>query len=325
MKTRRLGKTGLEVSEIGLGCWQLGGDFGPVTDEDASTILANAARLGVTFWDTADVYGGGLSEHRIGTFYGKPAGLVVATKLGRSPALYPDKYTRGGVRESLENSARRLCVETLDLAQLHCVPPAVLKDGEIFTWLEEFKADGLIRNWGASVETIEEALICLEHDGLATLQIIFNLFRQDATEQLFDRAMEKDVGIIVRLPLASGLLSGKFRKDSEFAPSDHRNYNRDGQAFSVGETFSGLPFETGVERAEELRQFMPDGMNMTHFALRWILDHKAVSTVIAGVSRADQIGVNVEAGDLPDLPASVHEKLAAFYRERVRPAVRGAV
>ncbi|GGA40129.1 aldo/keto reductase [Pelagibacterium lentulum] len=322
MKTRRLGKSGFNVSEIGLGCWQLGGDFGPMGDEDASTILANASRLGVTFWDTADVYGSGLSEHRIGTHYGKPDNLIVATKVGRSPTLYPDKYTKAGVRESLEESAKRLCVETIDLAQLHCVPPEVLKDGEIFAWLEELQTDGLIRHFGASVETIEEAQWCLEHEKLASLQIIFNIFRQDAAEKLFDAAAEKDIGIIVRLPLASGLLSGKFTKDSEFSPSDHRNYNKDGKAFSVGETFNGIPFEKGVELADELRGFLPEGMDMTQFALRWILDHKAVSSIIAGVSRPEQIAVNVEAGDLPELPRSVHETLAEFYQSRVREHIR---
>lgn len=325
MKTRRLGKTDFLVSEIGLGTWQLGGDFGPIEDMDASTILANAARLGVNFWDTADVYGNGLSEHRIGTFYGKPDGLVVATKVGRSGALYPDKYTKGGVRESLEESAKRLCVDSIDLAQLHCVPRETLEAGEIFGWMEEIKAEGLIKNWGASVETIAEAEICLEQEGLATLQIIFNIFRQDAAESLLERAMERDVGVIVRLPLASGLLSGKYTRDTEFSPTDHRSYNREGQAFSVGETFGGIPFETGVELAEQLRGYVPEGQRMSLFALRWILDHKAVSTIIAGVSRPDQIGVNAEAGDLPELPEAVHEKLAAFYAEKVRPEIRGEI
>lgn len=325
MKTRRLGKTDFLVSEIGLGTWQLGGDFGPIEDNDASTILANAARLGVNFWDTADVYGNGLSEHRIGTFYGKPDGLVVATKVGRAAALYPDKYTKGGVRESLEESARRLCVESIDLAQLHCVPREVLEAGDIFGWMDELKSEGLIKNWGASVETIAEAEICLAHEGLATLQIIFNIFRQDAADSLLDKAMERDVGVIVRLPLASGLLSGKYTRDTEFSPTDHRSYNRDGQAFSVGETFGGIPFETGVELADELRGYVPEGQRMSHFALRWILDHEAVSTIIAGVSRPDQIGVNAEAGDLPELPASVHERLKSFYAEKVRPAIRGEI
>lgn len=325
MKLRRLGKTGLQVSEVGLGCWQLGGDFGPLEDNEASTILANAARLGVNFWDTADVYGNGLSEHRVGTFYGKPEDLVVATKVGRSAALYPDKYTKGGIKESLEESARRLLVDTIDLAQLHCVPHEVLQARDIFGWMEEIKSEGLIRNWGASVETIEEAEICLEQDGLATLQIIFNIFRQDAADGLLDRARDKDVGIIVRLPLASGLLSGKYTAETEFSPSDHRSYNRDGQAFSVGETFGGIPFETGVELANELRSHVPEGQSMSLFALRWILDHDAVSTIIAGVSRPNQIGVNAEAGDLPELSEQTHDALAAFYRDRVRPHIRGAI
>ncbi|MCD7058803.1 aldo/keto reductase [Pelagibacterium xiamenense] len=325
MKMRRLGKTGYEVTEIGLGCWQLGGDFGPMDDEEAGAILANAARLGVTFWDTADVYGAGLSEHRIGTYYGKPDGLIIATKVGRSGALYPDKYTRSGVRENLEESARRLCVETLDLVQLHCVPPQVLKDGEIFAWLEDFKSEGLIRHYGASVETIEEAFICLEHDGLATLQIIFNLFRQDANKELFEAATTKDVGIIVRLPLASGLLSGKFTKDTEFQPTDHRSYNRDGEAFSVGETFGGISFEKGVELVEGLRQTIPGSMSMADFALRWILDHPAVSTVIAGVSRPEQISANVEAASVLPLDAEIHAKVAAYYENEVRPHIRGKI
>lgn len=325
MRLRRLGKTGFQVSEIGLGTWQLGGDFGPVEDHDASTILANASRLGVNFWDTADVYGNGLSEHRIGTFYGKPEDVVVATKVGRSSALYPDKYTKGGIRESLEDSARRLCIETIDLAQLHCVPRDVLEDGQIFGWMDELQSEGLIRNWGASVETIAEAEICLAQPGLSTLQIIFNIFRQDAADSLLDRARDADVGIIVRLPLASGLLSGKYTADTEFSPSDHRNYNRNGDAFSVGETFGGIPFETGVELADSLRGYVPESTRMSLFALRWILDHEAVSTIIAGVSRPDQIAVNAEASDMPNLPPETHEALTTYYAEKVRPHIRGEI
>jgi aryl-alcohol dehydrogenase-like predicted oxidoreductase len=324
MKTRRLGKTGYEVSEIGLGCWQLGGDFGPMGDEEASTIMSTAARFGINFWDTADVYGGGLSEHRVGTFYGKPEGLVVATKVGRSATLFPDKYTRSGVKESLEGSAQRLCTETLDLVQIHCAPTEVLRDGEIFTWLEDFTDEGLIRHYGASVETVEEAFICLEHEKLASLQIIFNLFRQDANEALLGAAKAKDVGIIVRLPLASGLLSGKFTKTTEFVPSDHRNYNRDGQAFSVGETFGGIPFEVGVDLAEGLRPFAHE-MSMAQMALRWILDHDAVSSIIAGASRPEQVAVNAEASDLPPLSDELHRKLGDYYRSEVRPHIRGSI
>lgn len=325
MKTRRLGKSGYEVSEIGLGCWQLGGDFGPMGDDEASTILSTAAQAGINFWDTADVYGGGLSEHRIGAFYGKPDNLIVATKVGRSGTLYPDKYTKGGMRESLEASAQRLGTETLDLVQLHCVPPEILRDGEIFTWLDDFVADGLVRHYGASVETVEEAFVCLEHARLASLQILFNIFRQDANEKLLDAANAKDVGIIVRLPLASGLLSGKFRADTAFAPSDHRNYNRDGAAFSVGETFGGIPFGKGVELADGLRALLPEGMNMAQIALRWILDHDAVSSIIAGVSRPEQVPVNAEASELPPLSAELHAKLADYYRTEVRPHIRSAI
>lgn len=324
MKTRRLGKTGFEVSEIGLGCWQLGGDFGPVEDEAASAILDAANGAGINFWDTADVYGGGLSERRIGA-HAKAPGVKVATKLGRSAALFPNKYSKDRVRESLVGSAQRLGVASLDLAQLHCVPTEVLRSGEIFGWMDEFKAEGLVRNWGASVETIEEGLICLEQPGCATLQIIFNLFRQDAAEKLLPLAAERDVGIIVRLPLASGLLSGKYDKTSTFDTSDHRNYNRDGQAFSVGETFSGIKFERGVELVQELKGLAPEGVPMSQFALRWILDHPQVSTIIAGVSKPEQIADNVAATERRSLFPALMTQLGEWYQKEVKPEIRGGV
>lgn len=324
MKTRRLGKTGFEVSEIGLGCWQLGGDFGPVEDEAASAILDAANGAGINFWDTADVYGGGLSERRIGA-HAKAPGVKVATKLGRSAALFPNKYSKDRVRESLIGSAQRLGVASLDLAQLHCVPTEVLRSGEIFGWMDEFRAEGLVRNWGASVETIEEGLICLEQPGCATLQIIFNLFRQDAAEKLLPLAAERDVGIIVRLPLASGLLSGKYDKTSTFDTSDHRNYNRDGQAFSVGETFSGIKFERGVELVQELKGLAPEGVPMSQFALRWILDHPQVSTIIAGVSKPEQIADNVAATERKNLFPALMNQLGEWYQKEVKPEIRGGV
>lgn len=324
MKTRRLGKTGYTVSEIGLGCWQLGGDFGPVGDGAASAILDAALAAGITFWDTADVYGGGISENRIGAHVRGPE-VRVATKVGRSSALYPSAYTRDGVRESLAASALRLGVATLDLAQLHCVPTEVLRNGAIFGWMAELQAEGLVRHWGASVETIEEGLLCLEQPGCATLQIIFNLFRQDAAEELLPRAAEKDVGIIVRLPLASGLLSGKFSKDTVFDASDHRSYNRDGAAFSVGETFSGIRFERGIELVQELRGLAPEGVPMSQFALRWILDHPQVSTVIAGVSSPEQIADNVAASERRSLFPALMTQLGEWYRSEVKPEIRGAV
>lgn len=325
MNVRRLGKTGYDVSEIGLGCWQLGGDFGAMDDDAATRILEKAAELGINFWDTANVYGDGLSERRVGAALPRSEGTFVATKVGRDGSLYPDKYTRAGVRASLEGSARRIGVETLDLAQLHCVPPAVLQDGEIFTWMDDFQAEGLVRHWGASVETIAEALTCLKHPGLATLQIIFNIFRQDAAEQLLPKAQAADVGVIVRLPLASGLLSGKFGKDHRFAPEDHRNYNRDGAAFSVGETFSGIPFGKGVDLTKELEGLKPAGWPMAHLALRWILDHPAVSTVIAGVSSPEQLAGNAAAADRPRLPMQLMQDLSNFYADKVHGQIRGAV
>jgi len=324
MKTRRLGKTGYEVSEIGLGCWQLGGDFGPVEDDAAQAILDGASAAGINFWDTADVYGGGLSERRIGA-QSKGPGVKVATKLGRASTLYPNKYTRDRVRESLVGSAQRLGVATLDLAQLHCVPTEVLREGQIFGWMDEFKGEGLVRHWGASVETIEEGFICLDQPGCATLQIIFNLFRQDAAEKLLPLAAERDVGVIVRLPLASGLLSGKYDKNSSFEASDHRNYNRDGQAFSVGETFSGIKFERGVELVQELKGLSPEGVPMSQFALRWILDHPQVSTVIAGVSKPEQIADNVAASERKSLFPALMTQLGAWYEKTVKPEIRGGV
>lgn len=324
MKTRRLGKTGYAVSEIGLGCWQLGGDFGPLGDETAEAILTHAASAGITFWDSADVYGDGLSESRIGAHVRGPD-ITVATKVGRGAGLFPNKYTKQGLRESLMGSARRLGTTRLDLAQLHCVPTEVLRDGAIFGWMDELQAEGLVRHWGASVETIEEGLLCLEQPGCATLQIIFNLFRQDAAEQLLPRATEQDVGIIVRLPLASGLLSGKFDKNTRFEAGDHRNYNRDGAAFSVGETFSGIPFERGVELVQELRGLSPEGMPMSQFALRWILDHPQVSTVIAGVSKPEQIADNVAASERKSLFPALMMQLGEWYRSEVKPEIRGGV
>ncbi|ODT78175.1 MAG: aldo/keto reductase [Pelagibacterium sp. SCN 64-44] len=324
MKTRRLGRTGYEVSEIGLGCWQLGGDFGPVGDDMANAILDHALAAGITFWDSADVYGGGLSESRIGA-HAKGPGVKVATKVGRAGALFPNSYSKQGLRESLQGSAKRLGVQTLDLAQLHCVPGEVLRDGAIFGWMDELREEGLMRHWGASVETIAEGLLCLDQPGCATLQIIFNLLRQDAAEELLPRAAEKDVGIIVRLPLASGLLTGKFSKDSVFDPSDHRNYNRDGAAFSVGETFAGIPFERGVELVQELKGLAPEAMPLSQFALRWILDHPQVSTVIAGVSKPEQIADNVAASERRSLFPALMGQLGEWYRTEVKPEIRGGV
>ena len=323
MKTRVLGKSGIRVSEVGLGCWQLGGDFGPVDDDRARRTLKAAQENGINFWDTADVYGSGLSERRIAEFV-KQSGAtpVITTKVGRDAALYPDGYTKQKVRASIEGSARRLNVEPVDLVQLHCVPPEILKAGDIFAWMEEFKEQGLITAFGASVETIDEAKLAMSCLSLASLQIIFNIFRQNAISELFPLAEENKVGIIVRLPLASGVLSGKMTRDRKFAASDHRHYNRHGEAFSVGETFSGIPFETALGFVEEIKEWLPVGMSLAQMAMRWILDQPAVSTVIAGASRPEQVVENASASGLNPLPGALHKKLKVLYRREIEPAVR---
>ncbi|WOI54735.1 aldo/keto reductase [Parvularcula sp. LCG005] len=326
MQMRRLGKTNLAVSEIGLGCWQFGGDFGPVEEERSMATMAAATKAGVNFFDTADVYGAGKSETLVGRYANEqPHETIVVTKVGRDGALYPDHYDLENVRANIKGSAERLGGQPIELVQLHCVPPDVLKAGDLFDVMETLKSDGLIRHWGASVETIEEAKTCLAHSGCATLQIIYNVFRQDATWDLLKDAHRADVGVIVRLPLASGLLTGKFSKDQHFDKTDHRNYNKDGDAFSVGETFNGIKLEKGVELVEELKGFVPDGMPMAAFALRWILDHEAVSTVIAGASRPEQVEMNANVSNMPPLPAELHEQLAAFYKEKVREHIRSDI
>lgn len=326
MNIRTLGKTGYEVSEIGLGTWQLGESFGQLSDETANEILKTARSVEVSFWDTADVYGGGQSESRIGAFRDKK-GVFVATKLGRNGEIFPNKtgYNKKNIKESLAGSLKRLGVETLDLAQLHTIPTDVLRDGEVFTIMDDLRDAGMMRHWGASVENVEEALLAMKSDGCTTLQIIFNLFRQDYITEVFPTATKRNVGIIVRLPLASGLLSGKWNKDTKFASTDHRNFNANGEAFNVGETFSGLPFDKGVSFAEQLKQMVPSSIPLSQFALRWILDQPAVSTIIAGVTRPDQLRANVDATKREPVEPALAEKLTDWYREKVRPEIRGRI
>ena len=329
MKTRILGKTGFSVSEIGLGCWQLGNDFGPMEDAQAEQILTTASEQGINLFDTADVYGGGISEQRIGQWLAKQpaqaAKPIVISKVGRDGALFPDGYSKEKVRKNIEGTVSRLGVDALDLVQLHCIPPKVLKDGEIFTWLADFQQQGLIKNFGASVETLEEALLCTEVEHLASLQIIFNIFRQDAATQLLPIAEEKNIGIIVRLPLASGLLSGKMQKNRQFSAQDHRQYNRDGQAFHVGETFNGIEFDTGVDLANEAKALLPENLNLLQVSLRWLLDQPAVSTIISGASSAQQVISNAQVSDLPPLSLALHQSLNTFYQEKVKQHIRGGI
>jgi len=325
MKLRQFGKTDLSVPEIGLGCWQLGGGWRDDWDDAvARQTLENAYAAGVRFIDTADVYGDGASERSIGSFLRErqPEGLVVATKLGRA-GIYPDGYTRESLRDATLRSLDRLGMESLDLTQLHCVPTDVLRQGHVFDWLRELQQEGLIRRWGASVESVEEGMICLEQDGLASLQVIFNIFRQKPAEALLPRAASQGVGIIVRLPLASGLLGGKITRATTFRHDDHRNFNRDGQAFNVGETFAGLELERGIDATEQVAALVPPGMTMAQMALRWILDHPEVSVVIPGASSPAQVQANVSASGVAPLPDDLHAALARVYREQVREHIRG--
>jgi len=324
MNQRILGNSGVKVGEIGLGCWQFGGDFGPMEEQTALDIMSAAVESGTNFFDTADVYGAGRSEGLIGRFLrksGKP--IFTATKFGRSGEVYPDRYTEAALRAGTEASLKRLGVEALDLVQLHCIPMKVMRQGDIFEWLRQLKQAGKIKHFGASVETVEEALLCLQADGITSLQIIFNIFRQKPIEELFPKAREKGVGLIVRLPVASGLLAGKFTLQTRFAASDHRNYNRDGQSFNVGETFAGLPFKKGVALADGIKPLLPAGMTMAQMALRWILDYEAVSVVIPGASSPAQARANAQASDLAPLPEDLHSQLADYYRTRVRDHIRG--
>jgi aryl-alcohol dehydrogenase-like predicted oxidoreductase len=327
MKTRLFNGTKRQVSEAGLGCWQLGGsDWGDLDDEAAFAILTAAVEAGVTFFDTADVYGDGRSESLIGQFLrqrGPAADIFVATKLGRTGSLYPDQYTEAGVRTATEASLRRLGVEALDLTQLHCVPAEVLRRREIFEWLRKLQTEGKIKHFGASVETMDEALLCLDEEGVSSLQVIFNLFRQKPAEIVLPRARKQGVAIIVRLPLASGLLSGKLTREAHFAANDHRHYNRDGEKFNVGETFAGLPYEKGVVLAEALRASVPSGQTMAQWSQRWILDHEAVTVIIPGASRAQQATDNAAASGLPPLSTEAHRELRRFYEDEVAAHIRG--
>jgi aryl-alcohol dehydrogenase-like predicted oxidoreductase len=324
MNKRILGKTNIEISEIGLGCWQFGGDFGPMDEETAFAIMQMAVDTGTTFFDTADVYGAGRSESLIGRFINdSEVPITIASKFGRNSDVFPDQYTRDKLRETVNGTLHRLGVDSLDLLQLHCVPGEVLRDGQIFNWLREIQSEGMIKNFGASVESVEEALICLEHEDMTTLQVIFNIFRQKLITELFPLAKEKNVGIIVRLPVASGLLTGKFSRNTTFVDTDHRNFNRDGQFFNVGETFAGLPFEKGVELADNLKQMMPSGLSMSQMALRWILDFEAVTTVIPGASSPQQAKENASVSNLDPLPGELHHNLKSFYQDKVREYIRG--
>jgi aryl-alcohol dehydrogenase-like predicted oxidoreductase len=326
MEYRQFGNTGVRVSEVGLGCWQLGGFcWGDVDEAGANAILQVSVDSGVNFFDTSDVYGNGRSESLIGAFLKTcPEEVFVATKVGRFPEPgWPDNFRGETIVKHTEASLNRLGVEALDLTQVHCIPAEAMREGEVFEALRALKTAGKIKQFGASVESMDEALMCLEQDGLASLQVIFNVYRQKPIEALFEKAMAKGIAVIARVPLASGLLTGKLTLDTVFPDNDHRKFNKDGECFNVGETFAGLPYMKGVELSEKMKTMMPDGVSMAQMALRWILDHDAVSVVIPGASSPAQAAGNAAVSGLAPLPEETHARLATFYAEEVKDHIRG--
>src|SRR3954463_4611636 len=323
MRTRTLGRTGRDVSEIGFGAWQIGADWGDVDEDEAMATLHAAVDAGVTFFDTADVYGDGRSERLVGRLLRELAGeaLCVATKMARRLEQTVQNYSPEHFRAWNDRSRENLGLETLPLVQLHCPPTDLYYHAEVFADLDAMVDEGRIATYGVSVERVEEALKAIEYPNVATVQIIFNPFRQRPAGVFFAEAARRGVGVIVRVPLASGLLSGKYSRDTEFAPDDHRNYNRQGQAFDVGETFAGVPFEVGLDAVEELRPLVAGDATLAQFALRWILMHHAVSTVIPGARSPEQARANAAAADLAPLAPAVMERVAAVYAERIAPYV----
>jgi len=323
METRPLGTAGVDVTEVGLGTWQLGGDWGDVAEERAREAVRTALDAGITFLDTADVYGDGRSERLIRDVLAeRDEDPFVATKAGRR--LDPhvaEGYTEANLRGFVDDSRERLDVETLDLVQLHCPPTDVYYRPEVFEALETLREEDRIDHYGVSVERVEEALKAIEYPGVETVQIIFNPFRQRPREVFFEEAAARNVGVIVRVPLASGLLTGALSADTEFPENDHRNFNRDGAAFDVGETFAGVPYDDGLAAVDAIEPLVPDGTSMAQFTLRWILDHDAVSTVIPGSSTPEHIRDNVAAADLPRLSADRHAGVREVYDDSIREHV----
>ncbi len=323
MKYRILGKTGYKISDVSYGAWALGADWGNVSDDEAMATLHAAVDAGVNFIDTADVYGDGISEKRIARLlHERKERIYVATKAGRR--LHPhtaEGYTEANLNEFVDRSRENLGMKTLDLLQLHCPPTRVYYTPEVFTALDRMVKKGKIRFYGVSVEKVEEGLKAMEYDGVSTIQIICNMFRQRPTGLFFEQAKKRNVGIIVRVPLASGLLTGKITEKTIFPRNDHRLYNRSGAKFDVGETFAGVDFGTGLAAVKKLEAIKPGGFAMSQFALKWILMHSAVSTVIPGGKRPQQVEDNTKTSNLPVLSKNVMEKVAKVYSEYIKPLV----
>jgi aryl-alcohol dehydrogenase-like predicted oxidoreductase len=326
MEKRELGRIGhgsRSVSVIGLGTWQIGADWGDVNESSALALLETAVDAGVDFLDTADVYGDGRSETLIGELLRRrpDADLFVATKMGRRVEQRPQNYTLANFREWTARSRKNLGVETLDLVQLHCPPTAAYSNDQMFDDLDTLVADGVVKNYGVSVETVAEGLAAVERPNVASIQVIINAFRRKPLEQLLPAAHAAGVAIIARVPLASGLLSGRYTKDTTFAASDHRTFNRHGEAFDQGETFSGVDFETGLRAVERLRTLVPDGASLAQLALRWLLMSPAVTVVIPGARNVAQVESNVGAAELAPLSDADLATFAAVYDDEIRSQV----
>jgi len=324
MRYRPLGNTGMNVSEISFGTWAIGGSWGKTDDAESLNALARAIDAGVNFFDTADVYGNGHAEELLGKAVKGRDDILIATKFCRGANIHdPAVYTYESVRRFCEASLRRLGRDRIDLYQVHCPPTDIIRSGEVFGVLDRLRGEGLIREYGVSVESVEEGLIALQYPNVKALQVIFNIFRQKPAEELFPKAHAQGVGILARIPLASGLLTGKFTEQTTFEPDDHRNFNRNGEAFNVGETFAGLPFETGVRLSRELTWIGEGRGSMAAAAIRWVLDNPHISCVIPGFKTVAQVEANLAAAAVPPFTEAEQARLREFYELQVRDHIRG--
>jgi aryl-alcohol dehydrogenase-like predicted oxidoreductase len=323
MKYRELGRTGWKVSEISFGTWAIGGTWGKVDDNESLAALHAALDGGVNFFDTADVYGDGHSERLLAKLKkGRKEKFYIATKAGRRLDPHTaEGYNRANLTAFIERSLKNLETDAIDLLQLHCPPTEVFYRPEVFGVLDDLVKAGKLRHYGVSVEKVEEALKAIEFPGVETVQIIFNIFRQRPAELFFPEAQRRKVGIFARVPLASGMLSGKITRDRQFAKDDHRNFNRHGEAFDRGETFSGVDFETSLRTVEQLRPLVPKGATLAQLALRWILEFPAVTCAIPGAKRPAQVAENIAASDLPPLSKTTLKKIGAVYDGQIKPLV----
>jgi aryl-alcohol dehydrogenase-like predicted oxidoreductase len=323
MKYRELGRTGWKVSEISFGAWAIGGSWGNVEDKDSLAALHAALDGGVNFFDTADVYGDGRSERLLAKLRKeRKEKIYIASKAGRRlPKQTPAGYDRTNLTAFVERSLRNLDADVIDLLQLHCPPTGVYYMPEVFGILDDLVKAGKLRHYGVSVEKVEEALKAIEFPGVQSVQIIFNIFRQRPAELFFNEAQKRKVGILARVPLASGMLSGKITHESIFTKDDHRAFNRHGEAFDRGETFSGVDFETGLRAVEELRVFVPKGATLVQLALRWILEFPAITCAIPGAKRPAQVAENIAASGLKPLPKATMKKIRAIYDAEIKPLV----